>query len=115
MKRNFGILLVLFGIGFFFVSMFLSTGYQPSYNIIGNISRMEIVIKKGTFVKGHQYIPRSFGVIEDDNKALYRRLNYPDTFDHYEGRITIPLGYMLSISVVLILTGSGLILISPKS
>lgn len=92
MKRNKGIIAILVGVGLLFISIFFSSGSHPKLNFIGNISRMKIVLDKGNYVSG---------------TGLY-------STGHYEGRIAIPLKYPLSLSVVLILLGTGIILISKN-
>jgi len=90
MKRNIGIITILVGVGLLFISIFFSSRYLPKLNFIGNISRMEIVLDKGEYVS-------STGLYSDG---------------HYEGKVAIPLKYPLSLSVVLILLGTGIVLIS---
>jgi len=92
MKRNKGIISILLGVGLLFVSIFFSSGYHPRLNFIGNIPRMKIVLDKGKYVAG---------------TGLY-------STGHYEGRVTIPLKYPLFLSVVLILLGTGNVLISKN-
>ena len=97
MKRNKGIIAILVGVGLLFISIFFSSGSHPKLNLLGNISRMEIVLDKGNYV--------------------FDKGNYVSGIDllstgHYEGRVAIPLKYPLSLSVVLILLGTGIALIS---
>ena len=91
MKRNKGIITILLGVGLLFISILFSSGYHPKRNFIGNIPRMKIVLDKGEYVLG---------------TGLYS--------GHYEGRVAIPLKYPLSLSVVLILLGTGIVLISKN-
>ena len=88
MKRNRGIITILVGVGLIFISIFFSSGSHPKRDFIGNISRMEIVLAKGEYVSG---------------SGLYS--------GHYRGRVAIPLKYPLSLSVVLILLGTGIVLL----
>lgn len=53
---------------------------------------MEIVLEEGKYVSGTD---------------LY-------SFGHYEGRVAIPLKYPLSLSVLLILLGTGIVLLSKN-
>lgn len=97
MKRNKGIVAILVGVGLLFISIFFSSGSHPRSTLLGNISRMEIVFDEGRYV--------------------YAKGNYVSGIDllstgHYEGRVAIPLRYPLSLSVVLILLGTGIVLIS---
>ena len=91
MKRNKGIIIILVGVGILLISIFFSSGYHRKRNFIGSISRMEIVLDKGKYVSG---------------TGLYS--------GHYKGKIAIPLKYPLSLSVVLILFGAGIVLISKN-
>jgi len=90
MKRNRVIIAILVGVGLLFISIFFSSGSHPKRDFIGNMSRMEIVLVRGNYVSG---------------TGLY-------SSGHYEGRIAIRLKYPLSLSVLLILLGTGIVLIS---
>lgn len=105
MKKNKGIISILVGIGLLFISIFFSSGYQPDEDLIVNIYIMEIVLAKGNYVydKGHSVSDKGHSVSEID-------LFFPP--GHYEGRVAIPMRYPLSLSVVLILFGTGIVLIS---
>ena len=133
MKKNTGIIILIVGIGVFFISIIFSTGYNPYkpffYNIIS--PEMEIVFSKGK--KGSIYkdpyalldtlypdldtVERNLRIrrIEKD-KSYQKRLTEEAVNQKIglEGRIAIPLKYMLSLSIVLILTGVGIILLSKK-
>ena len=91
MKRNKGIITILVGVGLLFISIFFSSGSHPKRDFIGNISRMKIMLVKGEYISGAD---------------IYS--------GHYEGRVAIPLKYPLSLAVVLILIGTGIVLI-PKN
>ncbi|MCK5738256.1 hypothetical protein KAH55_03705 [bacterium] len=99
MNKNKGILLILIGIGIIFVSFFFSSGANPHQNFMTNISKMKIVVKGGEYV---QRIERSnyTGKLEANN--------------YYEGEFAIPLKIVLSFSVLLILTGTGFLLMSKN-
>ncbi len=88
MNRNKGIIVILVGVGLFFISFFFSSGSHPKLDLIGNISQMEIVFSEGKYISG---------------TGIY-------SIGHYEGRVAIPLKYPLSFSVVLILIGTGIVL-----
>jgi len=92
MNRNKGIVVILVGVGLLFISFLFSSGSHPKQNLMSNISRMEIVLDKGKYVSGI---------------GLY-------STGYYEGRVAIPLKYPLSLSVVLILLGTGIVLISKN-
>lgn len=102
MKRDKGIIAILVGIGLLFISIFFSSGYRPKLNFIGNVSRMEIVLDKGKYVSG------------PDQYQYQYQYPYTKSTGHYEGRVSILLKYPLSLSVVLILFGTGIVLITPK-
>ena len=90
--RNKGIITILVGIGVLLISIFFSSGSDPMFDFMGNISRMEIVLEEGKYVSG---------------TGLY-------SSGHYEGRIAIPLKYPLSLSVLLILLGTGIVFLSKN-
>lgn len=89
MKKNNGIILILVGIGIFFISIFFSTGASPQRNFFENISRMNIPIYK-------EYVR--------DGPPYYTA--------HVKTNIEIPLKYPISLSVIIILVGSGKVLLS---
>jgi len=97
MKKNKGIISILVGIGLLFISIFFSSGSHPKLNLFGNISQMEIVLAEGNYVYGKGHYVSAIDLLESG---------------HYEGRVAIPLKYPLSLSVVLILLGTGIVLIS---
>ena len=84
-----GIITILVGVGLLFISLFFSSGSNPRRDFLGNISVMEIVLDEGRYVSG---------------TGPY--LN--------KGRVAIPLKYPLTLSVVLILLGTGVVLISKN-
>ncbi|NQU03884.1 MAG: hypothetical protein HQ589_07040 [Syntrophaceae bacterium] len=90
MKRNKGIITILVGVGILFISIFFSSGYHPKLNFIGNISRMEIVL------------------VESKN------ISDPYATPVYVEGVAIPLKYPISFSVMLILLGTGIVLISKN-
>ncbi len=86
MKKH-GIILLLVGIGLFFISIFSSSGYVGRRSIMSDMYNMEVVICEG-------------GSRWEDGKV--------------SGRHTIPLSLLLSLSTIIILTGIGVILLSKK-
>jgi len=92
MNRNRGIIVILVGIGLLFISFFFSSGSHPKRSFLGNISRMEIVLDKGKYIRGTGLYPTG----------------------HHEGKVAIPLKYPLSLSVMLILLGTGIVLTSKN-
>lgn len=69
---------------------------------------MEIVLNEG------DYVPDKVNnTLDKDNIVSAIDLLYPP--GHNEGRIAIPLKYLLSLSVVLILLGTGTVLISKST
>ena len=94
MKRNKGIITILFGIGLLLTSILFSSGSDPKFNLFENISRIEIVLKEGEYVF--------------DKGKFVSGIDLLST-GHYEGRVAIPLRYPLSFSVVLILIGTGIV------
>lgn len=90
--RNKGIITILAGIAVLFISIFFSSGSHPKSDLIGKISQLEIVLEEGEYVSG---------------TGLF-------SIGHYEGRISIPLKYPLSLSTLLILIGTGIVLLSKN-
>ncbi len=88
MKRTKGIIVILVGVGLLFISIFFSSGYDSKRGLIGNIPRMKNVLVRGEY---DPILRRSYG------------------------GVAIPLKYPLSLSVVLILFGTGIVLISKNN
>lgn len=82
-----GIILLLVGIGLFLISIFSSSGYVGRRSLMSDMYNMEVVICEGE------------SRWEDGKVA---------------GRHTIPLSFLLSLSIIIILTGIGIILLSKK-
>lgn len=104
MKKHMGIITVLVGVGLLFISIFFSSG-QLRFNISS---------KKGGYSTGygnawHGTIEAetNFMIVLKEGKYVTRQNK-----NHYEGEVYIPLKYPLSLSVVLILFGTGLVLVS---
>lgn len=88
--RTKGITIILLGVGILCLSILFSTGYIPSQKLVGNISRMEIVFKQG----------------EVENFGLYQKTG--------DGKVSVPLKYPLSVAIVLILLGTGMVTLSKE-
>ncbi|MCK9419100.1 MAG: hypothetical protein M0R70_06960 [Nitrospirae bacterium] len=85
--KNKGVIIILVGLGILFISFFFSSGYHAGLNIIGNIFRMEIVFR--------------------DTYSI-------DAAGNLISRIAIPLKYPLSFSGLLILSGTGIVLVAKN-
>lgn len=103
--RNMGIIAILVGIGVIFISIFFSSEYNSRRDLIDNIYRMEIVLDKGHKVKiGKAKAPELWQRYKDTDREKYI----------IKGRVAIPLKYPFSLSVLLILFGTGIVLLSKK-
>ena len=105
-KRNMGIIIILVGVGILFISIFFSSGYHSKRDFIGNMYRMEIVLDLGKWAR---FGSSKKGPISDEE--LFAEL---DAIESAVGKIAIPLKYLLTFSVVLILFGTGIVLISKN-
>lgn len=90
-KRNVGIITILVGVGLLFHSILFSSEDDLKPGFRGEILQREIVLVEGKFVAD----------IED-----------PPNYGYYEGKVAIKLKYMLSLSAVLVLLGTGVVLLS---
>lgn len=88
--RNKGIITILVGIGVLLISILFSSGSRPNSDLLYKIPELEIVLEGGEYVLG------------------------TDLIGHFEGRVAIPLKYPLSLSVLLILIGTGIVLLSKN-
>lgn len=106
--RNKGIITILVGIGILFLSFIFSSGYDSKVGLIGSIPLMDVVLKEGELVPDHpkDAAERPYVGLFEDEYDLY----VPN--HHYEGRVTVPLKYSLSLSVLLVLLGTGMGLLS---
>lgn len=113
--RNKGIIAILVGIGILFLSFIFSSGYDSKVGLIGSIPLMDVVLKEGELVSDR---PKDAVERRFQNQDYDSPLTADDLFDfsslnqHYEGRVTVPLKYSLSLSVLLVLLGTGTILLS---
>lgn len=101
-----GIIITLIGIGVFLISIFASEGYDQRRSIMGNMYSMEVVIYGGRVV--YPVYPSS-----DTPGSQAERLSKYSS-PSIEGRLSIPLRYLLSLSTVITLVGIGKILLSKK-
>ena len=93
--RNKGIIIILVGIGVLFISIFFSSGFKPNLDLISNIAIAKIVIMEG-------------------KEGLFEKFMREGRGEPVKERFVIPLRYALSLSVVLILIGTGMVLLSRK-
>jgi len=108
--KNKGIILILLGIGILFISIFFSSGYNSRVDTIENIYHMTIILYEGELILPHPDLPQ-YTVVD-----LPANTNSNELFNigHYEGGVNIPLKYPLSVSLILILFGAGILLLSEK-
>ena len=93
--KKIGVILILIGIALFFVSIINAEKYHPRLGVLGSISRMEVVLKKGVYNSGDTEWGRILREYDGD----------------YSGRKTIPLKYVLTLSTIIIITGIGLVIL----
>ena len=99
-----GITSSLAGAGILLISLVLSTGGYSSLSFMQNINHREIVISEG------EVIPEK----RSSYTGPFGSSSYVSEKSYVEGRIAIPLKYPLSLSVLLILSGLGLVLLGKK-
>ena len=103
MSKNYGIIIILVSVGLVCISILFTSNFGDKV----------IVLKKG------EYIPSTVEYeydIESD-KSLFDQ--WIDSFGteqdaHWEGRVTIQLKHILSLCVIAILFGIGVVLFSKK-
>jgi len=94
-NQKIGVILVLVGIGLPLVLFPFASKYNPKRGLLGSIGRMKIVLREG------EYVP-------PPGETIYG--------GYYKGRIELPYKYPLVLGIILICTGTGLIILSkPKS
>ena len=116
-----GIIIILIGIGLFFISMFASEGYEEKRSLMGNIYSMEVVIDPGRLEWGKPVKP----VPKDENSGPRSKEKYElsEAFNKLReivelstprivGRKSIPLSFLLSLSTIITLVGIGKIVLS---
>ena len=110
--RKIGIITILVGIGILFLSFIFSSGYDSKIGLIGSIPLMDVVLKKGELVPDppKDEVERRFPNQHNEELEDIFREYVPN--HHYEGRVTIPLKYSLSLSVLFVLLGTGMVLLS---
>ena len=110
--RKYGIITILVGVGILFISIFFSSGYHPKLNFIGNISRMEIVLKK-RYYSSKKIAASDITSDEWEDLPMDGRVDIPSRVVRSK-MVAIPLKYPLSLSVIFILLGTGVVLISKN-
>lgn len=107
-SKNTGVVSTIVGIGIFLLSIVFSQGYSPESGFIRSLSNMEIVLIEGVYVE----------------MAIEKNVNTNPLLpvtpivivpEHYEGRVTIPLKYPISFSIIVILLGIGIVIISRNN
>jgi hypothetical protein len=93
LTKNHGVISILAGIGILVIGVLFSTGSSPRQSIVGNLEQMRIVVKDSYSQCLDPPLPISFTC-----KVIYQ-----------VPAVSIPLKYVLSFSVILILFGTGLI------
>ena len=134
MKRNKGIITILVGFGLLFTSFIFSSGYSENRSFVGNIFQMEIVLDEGEDEFDRELFKEDIGKLVDylypdispNDKASMiaysledaglRKTLMKEAKAKYieEHKIAIPLKYLLFLSVVLILVGTGVVFISKN-
>ena len=99
LKKNTGVISILSGIGFLLISFLFSSGYIPDLGLIGSFNNMEIVFVEGEYIETTYYGAYGENVLSPS---------------HYEGRFAIPLKYPITLSIVSILFGIGVVALSKN-
>ena len=106
MKRL-GVLVVLIGVGLFFISILLSQGSSSqNRSMIDNIRSKEFVIYRGNPI----YRKR---IVLEGNPL--KKVEEIDIFKGYRGKVAIPLDVMLPLAITAALAGAGMIIVNPQS
>lgn len=90
LAKKVGILLILIGLCIPIISLGFVSKYHPRRGLIGNLTKMELVIR------------------EDTPNSVYRIL-----WKTYE-RVAIPYKYIFAFGTIFIFTGIGLIIVSKN-
>ncbi|MBA3062948.1 MAG: hypothetical protein FP833_08390 [Atribacteria sp.] len=139
--KNKGIIAILVGVGVIFISILFASGYSSYSDLITNIYKMEIELYEGRKTKirkakekyRYMYKPGAMEAWREKKKKgtkdmseflkffeNYPKEDVPEKYVEYEekyvikGRVAIPLKYPFSLSVLLILFGTGILLLSKK-
>jgi hypothetical protein len=121
MRKN-GIIITLIGIGLFLISIFFSEGYSPRRDIISNMYNMEIVINEGRLVDDTGLYSSDYEDSVSAGKGAFGGLMGREPGERsvhlgtvkIEGRLSIPLKYLLALSTIITLVGIGKILLPKK-
>ena len=135
--RNMGIITILVGIGVIFISILFASGYRSYSDLITNIYNMEIELYEGRKTKIREAKEKYYYKSKETYEAINsfrekkgkkdfkdyieslqnvpkeKRVEYEEKYIR-KGRVAIPLKYPLSLSVLLILFGAGIVLLSKK-
>ncbi|WP_319550385.1 hypothetical protein [Desulfogranum marinum] len=103
--RSKGVIVILIGIGLLLLSyVFASERVKcRTCGLREKISKMEVVFIEG---KHPNKVPEDLGLSRYDS--------YHYKKNHYVGRVAIPLKFTIALSIVMILSGSGMAILAPK-
>jgi len=105
-NKKIGIILILSGVGIFFISILFSTGTTSTkFTMMKNLSRMEIVFREEIKERN----------IYNDDATIDPYEFYLSRFDKEpQSKIAIPTKYLLSFSIIIVLIGTGYIWLPKK-
>jgi len=127
--RAIGVIVTLAGVAALLISFLFATGSQPGRDFLGNLSQMEIVIREGELIQG-ELIQRTIPQETDSSprelesaahpmeqlREMARALPPPPMPlrgpSRVEGRVVIPLKYALSVSILTVLVGIGMVILA---
>lgn len=92
-RKTKGIITILLGVGLIVILATFSSNYHLKRGIMGNIISMEIVFQKGEY--------------KTDAGRLFS--------GHYEGRFAVPYKYFFAVGIILIVIGTGLVLLQQPA
>lgn len=107
-KRN-GVILSILGVGVFIIGLTFSSGGYSTLSFIQNIQYRESVFIEGTLVPKKTETKRA--------ESFFGKPSYTTEVvepSHYEGRIAVPFKYIVTLSVILVLLGTGFIFLADE-
>jgi hypothetical protein len=128
-KKRIAIVLILIGIASFFLSVLFATGYEPGYGLLGNVERMEFVLRENPVnepislsffdrIEAEKRLGRKETEDESGKREAEEQKKYEKWWEAYwegqKNRIAVPYKFFLAADIIIVFTGLGLLIVPAK-
>lgn len=132
-NKRIGIILILVGVASFFLSFLFARGYDPKVGFLGSIGHMEFVLRENPVSKpfdDSEFIQEMIRLKMEKDRLEGKKSKPGEIFqmiiddpqnkrwqEYWEGernRIAIPYKFFLTVAIIIIFTGIGLLIVPKK-